>query len=162
MLMADNYNKKGEPEKAIQIYQHASNMVPCRFLPLYQIFDIYRKTGQTNMAVKYSTEIINKKVKIPSLAIDSIKSEAEEYLMENKSGFNGKTQTELGATEAAPIYCATSRAYATYQYWHKNYKKWYFALHYPEILKEYNDARLNNLSLQNYFVYILQLIYFGH
>ena len=61
---------------------------------------------------------------------------------------NRQAQTELSETEAAPIYCATSTAYATYQYWHKNYKKWYFALHFPEILKEHNDVQLNSLSLK--------------
>lgn len=62
---------------------------------------------------------------------------------------NGKALRNLSETEAVPIYCATSTAYATYQYWHKNYKKWYFALHYPEILTKYNDAQLNNLSVNN-------------
>lgn len=62
---------------------------------------------------------------------------------------NLKASRELADTEAAPIYCATSTAYCTYQYWHKNYKKWYFALHYPEILQLYNNEQLNNLSVKN-------------
>jgi hypothetical protein len=72
-----------------------------------------------------------------------------EKLKEDLAKINSKASAELSATEAAPIYCATSTAYATYQYWQRNYKKWYFALHYPEILKQYNDAQLNNLSLKN-------------
>jgi hypothetical protein len=54
-------------------------MIPCRLLPLYQIFETYRKSGQKEMAEKYSTEIINKKVKIPSMTVSSIKAEEEKY-----------------------------------------------------------------------------------
>lgn len=80
MLMADNYYKKGETEKAIQAYQHASNMIPCRFLPVYQLLKIYRDKNQREMAVKYARDIVTKKVKIPSFTVTSIISEAKEYL----------------------------------------------------------------------------------
>jgi O-antigen polymerase len=87
MLLADSYYRKGESEKAVQIYKHASNMVPCRFLPIYQHFEIYRKAGRIDMAVKYAKKIVNKKIKIPSITVTSIKSEAEEYLKEKESMF---------------------------------------------------------------------------
>lgn len=80
MLLADNYHKKGEIEKAIQIYEHASNMVPCRFLPLYNLFEVYKGTSPTDMAKKFAIEIINKEVKIPSNSVSFIKSEASNYL----------------------------------------------------------------------------------
>jgi O-antigen ligase len=95
LLLADNYHKKGEPEKAIQTYQHASNMIPCRFLPLYQIFEIYKDCGQMDMAAKYAHEIMNKKVKIPSLTVNSIKEEAEEYLKETKSMFGNRNDIQM-------------------------------------------------------------------
>ena len=84
MLMADNYCKKGEIEKAIQAYQHASNMIPCRFLPIYQLFKIYREKDQKEIAVKYANEIVDKKVKISSFTVNSIVSEAKKYLDGNK------------------------------------------------------------------------------
>jgi O-antigen ligase len=84
MLLADNYHKKGETEKAIQTYQHASNMIPCRFLPIYQLFEIYREEGQKDMAIKYSNEIINKKVKIQSSTVSYIQNEAIKFLSESK------------------------------------------------------------------------------
>ena len=87
MLLADNYHKKGQTEKAIEIYRHASFMIPCRFLPIYQLFEIYRNVGQKDMAVKYANEIVNKKVKIPSMTVNSIKTVAEEYLKENEITF---------------------------------------------------------------------------
>ena len=80
MLMADNYYKKGETEKAIQACQHASNMIPCRFLPIYQLFEIYKGAGEKKMAVQYAGKIINKKVKVPSATISFIQREASEFL----------------------------------------------------------------------------------
>ena len=80
MLLADNYHQKGEIEKAIRIYQYASNMVPCRFLPLYHIFEIYKKGNQRELAIKYANEIINKEVKIKSNTVSFIKSQASNYL----------------------------------------------------------------------------------
>ncbi len=84
MLLADNCYKKGESGKAIQTYQHASNMIPCRFLPIYQIFEIYRKAGQKNMAIRYANTIVNKNVKIPSGTVSCIKNEAKVFLNERK------------------------------------------------------------------------------
>ncbi len=84
MLLADNYHKKGETDKAVQRYQHTSDMIPCRFLPGYQLFKIYREANQREMAVKYAREIVNKKVKIPSFTVTSIISEAKDYLKETE------------------------------------------------------------------------------
>lgn len=67
-------------------------MIPCRFLPIYQLFEIYRKEGQKDMAVKYANEIVSKKVKIPSSTVDFIKAEAEKYLKENEITF-GNTRS---------------------------------------------------------------------
>ena len=71
-------------EKAVQIYQYASNMIPCRFLPSYQIFEIYKKAGQKDMAEKYANEIINKKVKIPSNTVSYYQNEAKIFLNKSK------------------------------------------------------------------------------
>lgn len=60
-----------------------------------------------------------------------------------------KASRKLSNSEAASIYCAVSTAYSSYQYWLKNYKKWYFATHYPEVLQKYNDAQLNKLSFKS-------------
>ncbi|PCH70294.1 MAG: hypothetical protein COC06_05250 [Bacteroidales bacterium] len=80
MLLADNYDKKGEADKAIQTYQHASNMVPCRFLPLYKLFNIYRLAGAETKAKEIALEIVSKKIKVPSYTVSSIRAEAEEYI----------------------------------------------------------------------------------
>lgn len=92
MLLANNYYKKGETNKAVQTYQHASNMIPCRFLPIYQLFQIYRKEDQREMAMMYALEIVNKQVKIPSSVVTSIISEARNYLNENEISYNIKDE----------------------------------------------------------------------
>lgn len=84
MLLADNYNKKGETEKAIEIYRHASFMIPCRFLPIYQLFETYRKAGQKDLAGKYANEIVNKNVKIQSNSVTYFQNEAKKFLNESK------------------------------------------------------------------------------
>ncbi len=55
----------------------------------------------------------------------------------------------LSKDEAAIIYCATSTAYSSYQYWMKNYKKWYYTLNYPEIIEKFKDEELNTLQQKN-------------
>lgn len=84
MILADNYYNRGEYEKATQAFRHASNMIPCRFLPLSQLFEIHRKTGNKGMAIKYANEIIDKQVKIPSSSVSYIQNEARAFL--NKNG----------------------------------------------------------------------------
>lgn len=62
---------------------------------------------------------------------------------------NKKAMQELPENEAAAIYCATSTAYSTFQYWNKNYRAWYFALNYPEIMDQFERSELNKLSLKS-------------
>lgn len=83
ILLADNYYKIGEYEKATESYQHASNMIPCRFMPLLGLLGIYKELGNKDMATKYANEIINKQVKIPSGTVSYIQNEARIFLNEN-------------------------------------------------------------------------------
>ncbi|MDR2425514.1 MAG: hypothetical protein LBD59_12500 [Prevotellaceae bacterium] len=62
---------------------------------------------------------------------------------------NQQAARVLSENEAAAIYCATSTGYNSCLYWNENYKKWYFALNYPEILEQYNDKELNQLQMKN-------------
>jgi hypothetical protein len=60
------------------------------------------------------------------------------YILKKKLNEINQTAAQtLTEKEAAPIYCATSTAYASYQYWMTNAKKWYVALHYRQILRAY-------------------------
>ena len=80
LLLADNYQKKGELKKAIEIYEHASYMVPCRLYPLYKRLEIYKEINMLYYAKLMANEIISKKVKVSSYTVDFIKEEAREYL----------------------------------------------------------------------------------
>ncbi len=80
MLLADNYNKKGEKEKAVRTYLLASNMIPCRFLPLYQIFVIYRDNRQNALAKMWAKKILEKEVKVPSVTVTIITDEARDFI----------------------------------------------------------------------------------
>jgi len=96
-----------------------------------------------------------------SLAVQQLLNEItavlEQELKENELSrlkikldvINQKAATTLSETDAAIIYCATNTSYYSYQYWQENYKKWYFALNYPEILEQYNNEELNQLQLKN-------------
>ena len=80
LLLADNYQKKGELGIAISIYKHASNMIPCRFYPLYHLLGIYHEANSADKAYLIANEIILKKEKVHSSTIYFIKSEAKKYL----------------------------------------------------------------------------------
>lgn len=80
MILADNYQKSNNVSKALETYRHASDMIPARFLPLFRIFEIYRESGQDNMAQQWAEEILNKKVKIPSVTVSYIQNEAKSFL----------------------------------------------------------------------------------
>lgn len=90
MLMADNYYKKGEIERAIEEYKHASNMIPCRFLPLYMQFEIYKEAAQYRDAIRFAKEIKRKKIKVPSMTVSSIKAQTENFLNETDMMRNEK------------------------------------------------------------------------
>ena len=106
------------------------------------------KTGK-DLINEFSSE---QKDLINEIFIGMKKKYSKENLQNLKvilDNINGKALRNLDEIEAVPIYSATSTAYATYQYWYKNYKKWYFAINYPEILIEFSEAQLNNFSAKN-------------
>ena len=109
------------------------------------------KSGELNLAETNDLSPIQKE--LLSQITESMKSKySSNNLTKLKNDLeliNLRAARVLSETDAAPIYCATSTAYATYQYWHRNYRKWYFALNYPEILKKYEEEELNKLQLKN-------------
>ena len=79
LLLANNYLNKHDTINALKSYQIASNMIPCRFMPLYYIFTI-NKHKDPYKAVEIANKIINKDVKINSLEVLSIKLYAKKYI----------------------------------------------------------------------------------
>lgn len=84
MLLADNYSQKGEISIAIKVYEYASNMIPCRFMPLYNMANLYKKSGNRKKLFETANTIIKKPVKIPSYTVTAIKKEMKEILINNK------------------------------------------------------------------------------
>jgi O-antigen ligase len=82
LILAKNYEKIGNFKKAEKKYKHASKMIPARFWPLYKLVKIYREQDKTEDAVRVAKIILNKKAKIPSLTISSIKHEMKRFLDE--------------------------------------------------------------------------------
>ena len=58
----------------------ASHMIPSRFYPKYLLVKLYDETGQHEKAIATAREIMNKKEKIPSTAIEEIKGEIKVLL----------------------------------------------------------------------------------
>lgn len=84
MLLADNYYHNGDTTKSIQSYQYAANMIPCRFLPLYWQFEIYKETGKANQVAAIAREIVGKEVKVSSNTVSTIIQRAIDYLTEQE------------------------------------------------------------------------------
>jgi tetratricopeptide (TPR) repeat protein len=89
ILLADNLENTGQIDQAIGTYQHALDMIPCRFEPLNSMMNIYLNTGDTLRAVMVADEIIKKPVKIKSLRLDEITGFAKKLLKNSAS--NNKT-----------------------------------------------------------------------
>lgn len=83
LLLADNYNKLGNSLKAIEVFRNTSTMIPCRFLPLYHMMQIYKNNADTVNACRVAQMIIDKPIKIKnSVATEKIKDEAN-LLLQN-------------------------------------------------------------------------------
>lgn len=84
MTLGNAYKYLGKYKKAEKSYHIAESMVPNRFYPMYLLVKLYNETGQKEKAYFKAREILNKKVKIPSLAIREIRLEMRKIV---KDGF---------------------------------------------------------------------------
>lgn len=80
LLLADNLKNTGQIDMAIDTYQHALHMIPCRFEPLENMMTLYWGQGDTLSAIKIAQEIVNKPVKVQSFRVEQIKSSALKLL----------------------------------------------------------------------------------
>ena len=86
MILADDYMHIGAPDSAILHYQIASNMIPARFLPLYQMMCIYSERQQDDKAKYIAQQIINKPVKVNSRSTELMIDKAIVILNSKKKG----------------------------------------------------------------------------
>lgn len=80
LLLADNYFHLQDWERAERHYRQAAWMCPNRFLPLYQLMNMYRQTGRKEKAQVLAKEIVEKPVKVPSPTVRKIQEEAQMVL----------------------------------------------------------------------------------
>ena len=80
LLLADNLKNTGQIDMAIDTYQHALHMIPCRFEPLENMMTLYWGQGDTLSAIKIAQEIVNKPMKVQSFRVEQIKSSALKLL----------------------------------------------------------------------------------
>jgi O-antigen ligase len=85
MLMAGNYQKLQQYAEAERYYQKAANMCPVKFMPLYELAKLYDATGDRCRVQEMANLILNKRVKIPSSTIQSIKSEMQQMIYEEQT-----------------------------------------------------------------------------
>lgn len=80
LLQAYNYLKLEKLDSAQIHFRIASNMIPNRFVPLYELFKIYKKAEQSGDAKRIATKIAIMPVKVMSPKIVFIKREVNNYL----------------------------------------------------------------------------------
>lgn len=80
LLLADNLENTGQIDQAIGAYQHALDMIPCRFEPLESMMTVYLENGDTLRAIEMAEEIIIKPVKVQSFRVEQIRSAATQLL----------------------------------------------------------------------------------
>lgn len=73
LLQGYNYLEMEDLPRAEESFNVASNMIPCRLVPLYELFRIYVSTGRDYLALETAQHIINMPVKIVSTKTNFIK-----------------------------------------------------------------------------------------
>jgi tetratricopeptide (TPR) repeat protein len=79
--LGDSYKATGEFKKAESAYLKAYHMLPGRFYSKYLLAILYRDTGQKEKALSTARELMEKEVKIPSMAIEEIRAEMQKTIL---------------------------------------------------------------------------------
>jgi tetratricopeptide (TPR) repeat protein len=80
MLLADNHRELCQYDEAEKHLKLAASMCPGRFMPLYELTELYTATGRTDEARTLAQQIVDKKVKIPSATVHAIKQKMRELI----------------------------------------------------------------------------------
>lgn len=73
LLIGNIYQKLGDCVMAECYFRNASLMCPCRFVPLYQLYELYKEQNEREKALLKAQEIIDKPIKVNSLKVMQIK-----------------------------------------------------------------------------------------
>ncbi|MFW6248298.1 MAG: O-antigen ligase family protein [Bacteroidota bacterium] len=74
IALGDTYKALGRFHEAETAYLQAYHMVPVRFFPLFQLANLYYLMGDFDKALNMAHTILKKEVKIPSSAIEEMKT----------------------------------------------------------------------------------------
>jgi hypothetical protein len=118
------------------------------FLPVIESED-YEKSLHVNEIAPQKKELLDR---IQLALPQDCNKRTLKGLKDDLQLINQEASQRLSSEDAASIYCATSTAYFTFQYWSKNYRAWYFLLNYPEILEQLEKEKLNKLSLKSTYL----------
>lgn len=80
MIIADNYYKLEEYDKAESHYHTAHNMIPNRFMPLYKLMLLYDAISNKTKSREFAYKILHKNVKILSATVSHIQNEARKIV----------------------------------------------------------------------------------
>ncbi len=78
--LGDNYQLIENNNISEKHYMHAYYMVPNRFYPKYLLAKLYDKSGKVDKAIETAKEVLEKELKVNSMAIREIRSEMQELL----------------------------------------------------------------------------------
>ena len=84
VYLGNGYYTLKNYKKAEECYLLSSLMVPCKFYPRYQLFKLYCETNQHIKARTLAQSIAEMNVKVPSMSVFTIKSEVDEWLLNQK------------------------------------------------------------------------------
>ena len=84
--MCSYFKEMEDLPRAEESFNVASNMIPCRLVPLYELFRIYESTGRDYLALETAQHIINMPVKIFSTKTNFIKKKVGNYLEQKRKG----------------------------------------------------------------------------
>ena len=82
--LGDSYKVSKQYGKAEASYMQAITMTPSRFYAPYLLAKLYDESGQKEKAVTVAQQILNKKIKVPSTAIEEIQQEMKQMLTKYK------------------------------------------------------------------------------
>ena len=85
------FNSQGKSYQALKKYKEAEkaywrayHLIPHKFYPLYLLGKLYNEWQKPEKAVAVANQLLNKKVKVPSLAIDEMKKEMKKILSKHR------------------------------------------------------------------------------
>lgn len=81
LLIADNAKECGDADIAEEYYWLASKMCPARFLPLYDLFCLYKDSNRIDEMRDIGQKILSKPIKISSNEIRTIRSYVKQTLI---------------------------------------------------------------------------------